>query len=122
MTEASWFDPAFAWLPGALLGVIGGAYGGLVGLLFAQSQRKKRLIGLSILQIGYVLMFGGSLGMLGAGLIAFFSGQPYGVWYGLGWPGLTGTIVFGALYTILFRLPRQMEVRWREEAPDRSER
>jgi len=117
MEPPPWFNPMLIWMPGVLLGVIGGAFGAFLGVLYARSQRQRRLIGITALRAGYFLLLAGSLGLLGAGVAAFFSGQPYGIWYGLGWPGLMGTIVFGALHTILFRLPRQMEAQWRGENP-----
>ena len=83
-----WFNPNYwAWLPGTLLGCIGGAWGALAGTLAPRGKGRNLVLGGALL----LLVFCG--GLLAAGLIAVISGQPYGVWYGLGLPGLLGVLV-----------------------------
>lgn len=104
--SAPWFDPNLAWIPGTAFGIAGGLFGVIVGTLMPLSRLKKRLIGMNYIKTAYFIFIGSSFAMFVAGLIAFFSAQPYGIWYGLGFPGLIGLIVFGSLYPLVFRLPR----------------
>ena len=46
-----------------------------------------------------------------AGIYAYFSGQPYGIWYGLGLPGLLGLILFPSLLPVVYLRYRQSEER-----------
>jgi hypothetical protein len=55
------------------------------------------------------LLFGASLVLLAAGLTALFSGQPYGVWYGLGLGGLIGTVVLGFVLPVVRKGYREAE-------------
>lgn len=89
-----WFDPMYwAWLPGTALGVVGGLWGSLAGFL---ARRNPALV------IGALwLWFLASVALLVAGLVALTQGQPYGVWYGLGFPGLLGTILGAVFLTAL---------------------
>jgi multidrug transporter EmrE-like cation transporter len=92
----SWFDEiAWAWLPGTLLGVFGGLWGSLVGVLAPHGKARPFVLGLGWLFLGV------SLVLLAAGLTALASGQPYGVWYGLGLPGLLGTVVIAPLLLVV---------------------
>ncbi|HEV3257176.1 MAG TPA: hypothetical protein VG013_09875 [Gemmataceae bacterium] len=100
-----WFDPMYAWLPGTLLGVIAGSLGGLAGWLGPKGKAKALVLG------GFWVLFGVSAVMLVAGLAGYFSGQPYGVWYGLGLAGLIGVLVLGLNAPQLFRWYRQAEER-----------
>jgi hypothetical protein len=54
---------------------------------------------------------GVSLVMLTAGLTAFVSGQPYGVWYGLVLPGFLGTFVIAPLLPVAKKRYREAEER-----------
>ena len=101
-----WFDAnLYAWIPGTSVGIIGGVLGSLAGV-FAPRGRAKSLV-LS----GHLLMIVVSAILLIAGVVAFVQGQPYGVWYGLGLPGLIGMIVFGALYPVVLKRYREAEAR-----------
>jgi hypothetical protein len=100
----------YAWLPGTVLGCTVGLYGGLVGILAWQGKAKALVIG------GFWLFLGISVVMLVTGVIAFFSGQPYGVWYGLGLGGLIGTIVLGANGFTIFNAYRRADARKLEAA------
>jgi hypothetical protein len=57
------------------------------------------------------LLFGFSLVLLGGGLAALVSGQPYGVWYGLGMGGLIGTLVLGPILPVVRKRYREAEER-----------
>jgi hypothetical protein len=110
-----WFDPNLAWIPGAALGIIGGLFGGTIGFLMPLSRLKKRLIGMKFIKMAYFLFLGWSAAMLLAGIVAMISGQPYGIWYGLGLAGLIGVIVFGSLYSLIFHLPKLIEAKWKTQ-------
>ena len=100
-----------AWLPGTLLGCIGGTLGGLAGWLAPQGKCKGLILG----SLWTVLIACGV--MLVLGVIAFATGQPYGVWYGLGLAGLIGVLVLGINLPVLIRRYRQAEAR-RMQAQD----
>ena len=101
-----WFDPSlYAWIPGTLFGTLGGLLGGLTGTLAAKGRAKGVVLGLWWLFIGVAAVF------LCVGLVAFLSGQPYGIWYGLGLPGLIGMILFPALLPVVMSRYRAAEER-----------
>ena len=56
-------------------------------------------------------ILGTCLLLLALSIVAFLSGQPYGVWYGLGLPGVVGTIVMGSLLPLIKLRYRQAEER-----------
>ena len=105
MTE-QWFDAnLYAWIPGAFLGVAGGILGSLGGTLALRGKAKRLVIGLygSAIFVSAILLI--------AGVVALIQRQPYGVWYGLGLPGLLGIIVLGALLPVLLKRYREAEER-----------
>ena len=105
MTE-QWFDAnLYAWIPGTLLGVAGGILGSLAGILATRGKAKGLVLAFHWLGIGVSAI------LLIAGVAAFILGQPYGVWYGLGLPGLLGITVFGALLPVLLKRYRAAEER-----------
>ena len=105
MTE-QWFDAnLYAWIPGTFLGVVGGILGSLGGTLAPRGKAKRLVIGL------YGLAIFVSAILLIAGVVALIQGQPYGVWYGLGLPGLLGIVVLGALLPVLLKRYREAEER-----------
>jgi len=110
-----WFDPNLAWIPGTVIGIIGGLFGGTIGILMPLSRLKKRLLGIRYIKTAYILLLGWSVAMLLAGITALISGQPYGVWYGLGLAGFIGVIVFGSLFPLIFLLPKQIEAEWKAQ-------
>lgn len=90
--NAPWFDPnAYAWIPGTVFGVTAGLFGSLVGTL-APRGRSRGLI----FALWTTLMFIAA-GFLVTGIVAWVLKQPYGIWYGLGFPGLLGLILLGSL-------------------------
>ena len=101
-----WFDPnMYAWIPGTCLGVLGGLTGSLIGTLAPRGKAKGLVLGL----LGMELVLSAIL--LGAGIVARATGQPYGVWYGLGLAGLVGTIVIGSLFPTAARTYHAAEQR-----------
>ncbi len=101
-----WFNPnLYAWIPGTLLGVVGGTLGAVGGMLAPRGKAQHLVLGL------YVAVIVACAGLLTAGLVALISGQPYGVWYGLGFPGLLGVIIMGALFPVVQQRYREAETR-----------
>lgn len=87
-----WFDPEiFSWLPGTLLGVVGGLFGAAIGSLL--TPRFKGLL----FTIDGLLIFASILMFL-LGCLAYFLGQPYVIWFGFGLPGVIGIVVFSGLW------------------------
>lgn len=115
-----WFDPQYAWLPGTVLGILGGIYGVLVGTLMSRSRIKKRLIGMATVRTAYWILLTWSTLMLVAGILALIAGQPYGIWYGLGLPGLLGVVIVGSQSSLIFRMPKQMEQEWRAQQGEQA--
>ncbi|MEN6426426.1 MAG: hypothetical protein ABFE13_13785 [Phycisphaerales bacterium] len=105
MTEP-WFDPnTFAWIPGTLLGVAGGIEGTLVGSLAPRGKLKTLVMGVHFTILGIC----GTL--LIVGIVALATGQPYGVWYGLGFPGMLGVVILGSLTPLVRKRYAQAELR-----------
>jgi hypothetical protein len=111
MNEA-WFDASlYAWIPGTLLGVLGGTWGGLSGVLAPQGKAKGFVMGCWGVLMVYCLV------LLVAGVVALAQGQPYGIWYGLGFPGLLGLLLLGSLIFVVRLRYQQAEAR-RMQAKD----
>jgi len=105
MTEP-WFDPnAFAWIPGTLLGVAGGLEGALVGMFAPRGKLKKLVMGVHFAILGVCAV------LLAVGVVALATGQPYGVWYGLGFPGLLGLVIIGSLTPLVRKRYAEAELR-----------
>lgn len=101
-----WFNPnLYAWIPGTMLGVVGGVLGSLAGTLAPAGKARRLVIG------AFWGVLGLSAVLLAISVAAFISGQPYGVWYGLGLPGVIGLIVFGPLLPTVYLRYRQAEER-----------
>ena len=85
-----WFDPnMYSWVGGTLFGVIGGGIGGpLIGVNASKGKNKGLVFGFIYTMIAI------SITMLGVSIYAYASGQPYGVWYGIGLPGMIGVLIF----------------------------
>ena len=63
-----------------------------------------------VLGCTWALLLGSAI-LLGLGVVALASGQPYGVWYGLGLPGLLGLVVIGANTFTVYWAYRAAEAR-----------
>lgn len=102
-----WFDPnTYAWIPGTLLGVVGGGIGGpLIGICAPRGKLKGLVMSFHFGTIVICLI------LLIAGVIALVTGQPYGVWYGIGFPGVLGLIIFGSLTPIVRKGYQEAELR-----------
>jgi hypothetical protein len=92
MTEP-WFDAnSYAWIPGTALGCLTGLWGSLAGVFVPQGKGKGLIYGMAVLLLGSAVV------LLALGVYALFTGQPYGIWYGLGFPGLL-TLVLMTLFS-----------------------
>jgi len=101
-----WFNPnLYSFIPGTLLGIAGGGLGALAGALAPRGRARTLVIGAFV--TGIVV----SLALFVAALVALVTGQPYGVWYGLGLPGLLGTAVLGGLLPVVLARYREAETR-----------
>jgi len=101
-----WFDPnLYAFIPGTLLGVVGGTLGALAGTLAPRGKAR------GLVQGAFGAVIAASALMLALAVVALATGQPYGIWYGLGLPGLIGIVVFGALLPVVRARYREAETR-----------
>jgi peptidoglycan/LPS O-acetylase OafA/YrhL len=101
-----WFDPnRYAWVFGTALGIGGGMLGSLAGTLATRGKAKPLVMGL------FVTALLACAAMLVAGVVALVQQQPYGVWYGLGLPGLLGLVVLGGLLPVVQTRYREAEQR-----------
>ena len=101
-----WFDPnAYAWIPGTFYGTFCGIYGALAGILAPQGKAKTLVVLLGWIFFATAILF------LATSVAAYFAGQPYGIWYGFGLPGLLGAILFPSLLPVVFLRYRQAEQR-----------
>ena len=100
------FDPnMFAWLPGTAFGCLGGLWGSLAGVLAPKGRARGLVLG-----FGWGLLVLGVL-LLVAAVVAWALGQPYGVWYGLGLPGVIVPIVLGVNLPMVRAAYRRAEER-----------
>lgn len=105
MTEF-WFNPMWGFLPGTLLGAVGGSVLGiLAGVLAPQGKARSLVYGVN------TFFFISGVVLLILGVVALCTGQPYGIWYALLLPGVMGTCLFGGAYWIIGQRYRQAELR-----------
>jgi len=103
-----WFGEQYylyMWIPGTVLGVVAGITGGLAGALAPRGKARALVTGL------FVALIGISAGLLLAGLVALLQGQPYGVWYGFGLPGVIGLVVLGINFPVIRKVYANAELR-----------
>lgn len=101
-----WFDPNhWAWLPGTLLGCLGGLWGSVTGILVPRRQGQALVYGLGMLVIAL------ATASVIVGLIALAEGQPFGVWFFLVGPILPADIVMLVLLCLVPRFYRLAEQR-----------
>lgn len=107
MTE--WFTPQQAGLIGGIgggvFGTLLGVYGGICGVLVARGIGRR-----VVLTLHLCLLVLGVL-MLGTGIVAGVTGQPYHVTYPFVLVGLITTGVMGGLYHVMKKRYQQAEQR-----------
>ena len=79
--------------------------GALVGCLAPAGRARSLVLGawFTFLALAFVLLV--------IGIVALADGQPYGVWFGLLFPGADVTIVIGALSPLVLKRYREAEER-----------
>ena len=101
-----WYDPnLWSWLPGTCIGVLGGLWGTAAGVLGPRGKGKGLIWG------GFVGLLACGAAMFVAGIYAVATGQPYGVWYGLLFPGVLAIMVIGPLGFVMRMAARRAEER-----------
>ena len=104
--SAPWFDPnLFGWIPGTVFGVLGGLWGSLGGTLAPQGKARSLVVSTGA-ALGLL-----AFGSLAAAVVAAVSGQPYGIWYSLGLPGVLGSVLIPCLLPIVLRRYSEAEAR-----------
>jgi hypothetical protein len=107
-----WFEPnQWAWLPGTLLGVLGGTWGSLCGVLVPRGKGKAFMWA----SFWTFMMVGVALSS--AGIVALVNEQQYGVWFSLLMAGVLTLLVIGPLGLVMRQAYRQHEQR-RMQAQD----
>jgi multidrug transporter EmrE-like cation transporter len=101
-----WFNPnVYSFIPGVAIGLVGATLGVLTGVLAPRGKARGIVVGL------YLVAIVASIALLGVAVVALATGQPYGIWYGFGLPGLIGSIVFTLLYGVVQQRYREADVR-----------
>src|SRR5207248_5240293 len=90
---------------GSLVGGLGGLWGGAVGLLAPHGIGRAWLIG-----TGWAFVAVGVVA-LAFGLVAWVSGQPYGIWYPCLLLGVILTAVVGSILPVVYLRYRQADER-----------
>ena len=107
-----WFDPIwYAWIPGTALGTAVGIWGAAAGCLAPFGRARGFIYGSLFLLVAVSVVF------LAAGIYALSVGQPYGIWYGLGFPGLLCPFILVPLAFVM-RLRYQQADERRMQAKD----
>jgi hypothetical protein len=101
-----WYDASlYGWLPGTILGCLCGVWGGTAGSLVPRGRWKMLILGGAWLLLAY------SAVLLALGALAYLTGQPFGIWYGLGMGGLIGLGVIAGNLPTVYRGYREAEER-----------
>lgn len=101
-----WFSPDyFAWIPGTVLGTLGGLWGGMLGSRAPAGKSPGLVLG-----SGWALWIASAL-LTVAGGVAWLSGQPAAVYENLGGAGLIGVVVMSVLLPVAKTVYRQAEQR-----------
>ncbi len=86
--DNAWYDPdTLAWLPGVIMGIAGAVLGVLTGKHAQTASHPTLIVG------GWLLFKTAAVLLTIAGIVAAWSEQPHGIWYGLMLPGLIGITV-----------------------------
>jgi hypothetical protein len=105
-----WFDEmTFGVLYGSIVGGVGGTLGGLLGAMAGTLAPRGKGRGLILGAMVVFLAFG--LVNLGVGLVALFTGQPYGIWFCLLLIGCIFTFVIGPLIPVVRKRYSEAEMR-----------
>lgn len=102
-----WFDNSTAGMFGGFIGSFFGIIGALIGCLSGICVRKglkKPIYGIFIAAICL------SVVLLVTAAIAFFTKQPYHVWYSFALPGIIGTVLFPCLLPVIRKRFTQSEL------------
>jgi hypothetical protein len=110
MAEPWFSDPNMfgAWF-GSIVGGVGGTLAGLLGA--AAGTLAPRGKGRAWVLGGMTVFAGLGVLLLGVGLVALFSGQPYGIWYPFTLCGAIFAGVCGSLVPVVRRVYDQAEER-----------
>lgn len=100
-----WFNPRWLGILGAIVGVLGGLVGTLAGIFIPKGKAKKLVLGVNALAfaVGFISLV--------VGIIAYLSGQPYGIWFGFGLCGLLCTVLSGMFFFVSRHEYRKAELR-----------
>ncbi len=90
---------------GSTIGILGGIIGTLAGVFVPRGKAKKLTLGVNT--FAFVL----SCISLVVGIVAYLSGQPYGIWYGFSLCGLLGASGFGSGFWVILKRAREAELR-----------
>ena len=104
----TWFGEQYylyIWIPGTVLGCTAGLTGAMAGVFAPRGKLRGLVYAL------FALVIGASAFLLVAGIVARLVGQPYGVWYGLGLPGVIGLLVMGINFPVIRRVYTNAEMR-----------
>lgn len=92
-----WFDTTYLGFFGAVLGTLGGVWGGLCGWLLPRGRAKR------FIWTTYWLFMATGLASLAGGLAALAAGQPRDVLLALIVPGVQTSLLFGCLGYFVIR-------------------
>lgn len=100
-----WFNPGWLGLLGGFVGILGVLVGTLASIFIPKGKSKKLVLGINAFAfaMGFISLV--------VGIIAYFSGQPYGIWYGFGLCGLISTFLSGPLFFVFRHEYRKAEIR-----------
>lgn len=86
--ESTWYDPdTLAWLPGVVMGITAAVLGVLTSKHAPSASHPTLILG------GWLLFKTAAVLLTIVGIVAAWTEQPYGIWYGLMLPGLIGIAV-----------------------------
>lgn len=100
-----WFNPGWLGLLGGFCGILGALVGTLAGIFIPKGKAKMLVLGVNTFAVAVGII------SLVAAIIAYFSGQPYGIWYGFSLIGLISTSIFGTFFLVFRHEYRKAELR-----------
>ncbi|MFB3789338.1 MAG: hypothetical protein ACE15F_23510 [bacterium] len=99
------FTAHFAWIPGTVLGLLGGLYGTLAGILAPRGRGRALVLGMGIFIDGACFL------MLIAGIVLLAGGFPYDAWYPWLLTGVIGSLTVTGVLPVIFKRYRDAELR-----------